>query len=145
LNEQRKPRLFQVSQQCPQSDSEDVLNLWDNLPPVAKGISVAGIITYIATLLFAVATQGYISWYATMGLLIWPLILIAWLIVIWLAIAVFSAARVLVGEKKIGDSRKMLLKTVIFVPTVIGTALTVVEVFVSDVFSSPEKEDDHGD
>ena len=122
-------------------DSEDVLTLWDNLPAVVRGISVAGIITYIATLLFAVATQGYISWYVTMGLLIWPLILVVWLLVIWLAIAIFSAASVLAGKRGVGDSRKTLLKTVIFIPAVIGTALTVVEVFVSDVFSSTGKED----
>lgn len=129
-----------MSQQ--QSDSEDVLTLWDNLSPLVRGTSIAGIVTYIATLLFAIGVRDFIPWYVTIGLLIWPLILVVWLLVIWLAIAVFSTASVLAGEKKMGDSRKMLLKAVIFVPTVIGTALTIVEVFVSDVFSR-EDTDEH--
>lgn len=119
-----------------QAPPETILDLWNNLPPVAKGTATAGIVTYLLTLMAAVAILKlglYADWFVILGLCIWPLILIAWLVVVWVAIAVFSTANVLLGGES-RDRKHLLLKTMIFIPVVIGTMLTVVEVFVRDIF-----------
>lgn len=125
---------------------DDVLDLWNNLPAQARGISVTGIITYLFTFVFAAFSDRLglaLSNQVTIGLMIWPLIIVAWLLVVWLALAIFSGARILLeGDKeKRAEVSRQVMKTIIFVPTVIGTALTVVDVFVRDVFSSSEDGD----
>jgi len=127
----------------PQSEQSDVLDLWNNLPATARGVSITGIVMYALTLIVDIAYGQSFSWYVTMGLLIWPLIVVAWLLVIWTAFVVFSMARVLFEPKTAAkeDIGKTLTKIIIFIPAVIGTALIVVEVFVNDIFSTSSKED----
>lgn len=124
-----------TSQSQPQA-AETILDLWSNLPPVIKGTAIAGVVTYLITVLTALVIIQlglYASLLVILGLFVWPLILVIWLVVIWAAIAVFSAASVLLsGETR--DKKHLLLKTLIFIPAVIGAALTVVEVFVRDIF-----------
>lgn len=130
-----------MDQQQPREENEDVITLWENLSSTVRGTAVAGIVTYLFTLAIALGLGEYIPWLATVILIVWPLVVIAWVVVIWVAFAAFSVARVLVGGDsaiKNKDPKKLLLKTVIFIPTVIGTALTVVNVFASDIFSSEE-------
>jgi hypothetical protein len=125
---------------------DDVLDLWNNLPPQARGISVTGIITYLFTLIFAMFSDRLglvLPGQVAIGLMIWPLIIVAWLLVVWLALAIFSGARILLEGRKErrAEAGRQVMKTIIFVPTVIGTALTVVDVFVRDVFSSEDADE----
>jgi hypothetical protein len=119
---------------------DDVLDLWNNLPASAKGISIAGIVFYIFTFMVAAACSATLPWYVTVGLFIWPLIIVVWLLIIWTVFVIFSIANVLLGKKRAQeDPRKSFTKVIVFVPTVIGTALTVVDVFFNDIFSTPEE------
>lgn len=114
---------------------EDVLDLWNNLPAIAKGISIAGIVMYVFTFFLAVGISDIAPWYVTVGLLVWPLIIIAWLLAIWAFFVIFAVAKILVsGDGKKADPTKSLIKIIVFIPAVIGTALTVVDVFVADIF-----------
>jgi hypothetical protein len=120
-------------------DSSDVLELWNNLPAAARGVSIAGIVLYLFTFVAAFGFGNIYPWYVTIGLFVWPLVVIVWLLVIWLGFAVFSVA-VLLTSKRItpkdarGEMFNRLVKTIVFVPTIIGTCLTLVDAFVSDIF-----------
>lgn len=118
--------------------ADDVLTLWDNLPASARGGSITFIVTYLFTFglaLLAGRAGLVLDGVVLIGLLVWPLIVIAWLLVIWMAFAVISTARALIGGDK---KERSLKKTIIFIPAVIGTAFTVVDVFVKDIFSQEE-------
>ena len=118
-------------------DSEDdgVLAIWNNLPGTAKGVSIAGILLYVCTFALAFWLQG-LPWYIMAGLLFWPLIVIAWLLLIAVAFAVFSVSALLTNDKSMYRKKlvERVVKTVVFIPTVIGTALTLVDAFASDIF-----------
>jgi hypothetical protein len=119
--------------------SEDVLDIWNNLPGTAKGVAIAGIVMYIFTFLLAVGIPS-LPWFVIILLLVWPLVVVAWLLIIGVGFAVFSVAALLTSDKITKEQQRKILvnriiKTVIFIPTVIGTALTLVDAFASDIFS----------
>jgi hypothetical protein len=124
-------------------ESDDVLDIWNNLPGTAKGVSIAGIVMYILTFVAAVGVP-YLPWFIVILLLVWPLIVVAWLLLIGICFAIFSVAALLTSDKIAKEQQRKVLtsrviKTVIFIPTVIGTALTLVDAFASDIFSKTEQ------
>lgn len=122
-----------------ENQQSDVIDLWNNLPATARGISIAGIMLYIFTFAIAAAYASVLPWYVAICLFVWPLIIVAWMLVLWILFVVFSVAGVLLGKKRAKEEPgKTFTKVVIFIPAVIGTALTVVDVFFNDIFSSAE-------
>lgn len=128
-------------------ERSDVIDLWDNLPPLTKGVSVAGVILYIFTLLSGIGFSGSIPFYIFLFCLIWPIILIVWIVIIWIGFAIIISARLLIGKQITTKNVRAefsdnLTRTVIFVPTVIGTMISVVEVFATDVFGKDVEDED---
>jgi hypothetical protein len=124
-----------------QQNEAGVLDLWNNLPGTPKAVSVAGIVFYLFSVAFSVGYGDVFPWYVSILLFVWPLIIVAWLLVILIAFIIISSARVLFAGKSLKDPSETFVKIVVFVPTVIGTALTVVDVFFNDIFSFSPPED----
>jgi len=116
-----------------------VLQIWENLPSTNKAISVAAIVIYMITFVLSLGTMGAVSWYVTIGFIVWPMVVIAWLVGIWALFAIISVASVLFQGKidtKTAKARWILriVKTIVFAPTVIGSSLAVVDVFTTEIF-----------
>ena len=116
-----------------------VIQIWENLPSVNKAISVASVILYMFTSMISLATAGIVPWYVTIGFIVWPMVVIAWLVAIWALFAIIAIASVLFQGKITASTAKSrwsmrIAKTVLFVPTVIGSALAVVDVFATEIF-----------
>lgn len=116
-----------------------VIQIWENLPSVNKAVSVASVVLYMITSMTSLITVGIAPWYITIGFLVWPMVVIAWLVAIWALFAIIAIASVLFQGKISASTAKSrwamrIAKTVLFVPTVIGSALAVVDVFATEIF-----------
>jgi hypothetical protein len=116
-----------------------VIQIWENLPSVNKAVSVASVVLYMFTSVISMITVGIVPWYITIGFLMWPMVVIAWLVVIWALFAIIAIASVLFQGKITASTARSrwvmrIAKTILFVPTVIGSALAVVDVFATEIF-----------
>lgn len=121
-------------------EREGVLQIWENLPSSNKALSIASVILYMFTTAISLATMGEVPWYITMGFVAWPLLIVVWLVVIWVMFAILSIASVLFQGKISASTARSrwilrIVKTIIFIPTVIGSALAVVDVFANEIFT----------
>lgn len=120
-----------------------VTEIWDNLPSINKAVSVALIVLYAITFVGSIFLVREAPWYITVGLVVWPMIAVAWIAGIWAMFAIISAVAI-VFQGKISASTARALwaqriaKSVLFVPTVIGSALAVVDVFAAEIFQKEE-------
>ena len=124
-------------------EDSGVIQIWENLPTANKAVSVASVVLYLLTGVLALGTMSIVPWYITVGLLVWPMMVIAWLAVIWVLFALVSVASVLFQGKISASTARArwaqrLAKTIVFVPTVIGGALAVVDVFAKEIFQGDE-------
>ena len=118
----------------------DVLDLWTNLTPSIRAVSALAVITYIGTLFAAIALGGMIPLYGTALLVLWPAISVVWLLLLWILLAAGSISVPLAGGKLTGDEAKIqysekIVKALIFLPVIVGSILSVADVFASDIFS----------
>ena len=135
---QEKVKMMQTENE-PVIEDEGVTQIWENLPSVNKAMSVASVVLYMFTFVISMATMGTVPWYITVGFLVWPMVIIVWLLGIWALFAIISVASVLFQGKISASTAKSrwamrIIKTILFVPTVIGSALAVVDVFANEIF-----------
>lgn len=119
-------------------DEDDVLSIWESFPDWVKGTTLLLILTYLTTLFSSFYWVGLPQELKTL-FAYWPLMIVGWLTIVWLGFTLIIMFGVWVGgwfskEPENDTITRKAKKVILYIPILVGSAISVSAVFMKDIF-----------